>query len=440
MNGGTFEVGERKTRAGIYFRFTTSAEERVSAGSRGIVAIPVVLPWGVEKKVVRATNNKSVKDAFGLSSSNPHMKPFRDAKLNAETVLMYRVNSGEKAKAELGMDIEAVALYSGEHGNDITVSVQSSLEGDSKIEIVTLVEGKEVDRQTVESVADFETNNFIEFKGSGTPEETAGITLEGGSTDDPSNDDYMDFLDAIEHEHFDTIAMPVDDEEVQEAFAAYVKDLRDNQGVKIQGVGIKNSANYEGIIDVNNAPVLPDRTLSLEEIVYFVAGISAGATIRQSNTFRVYPGAIGVEPQFKSDEIEERLGKGQFLFTYDPRDRSVSIEQDINSLVGNSIFRKNKIMRILDGINNDITNDLKSIIKSRKESGEDIPANEDGKQVVLTAITIYMNTLQDSQAIKNFDPQDDIDINIIDGDSFYIDLAVQPVDSAEKFYLDVTVS
>ena len=33
------------------------------------------------------------------------------------------------------------------------------------------------------------------------------------------------------------------------------------------------------------------------------------------------------------DTIVERLGKGEFLFTFDARDKSVSVEKDINSLV-----------------------------------------------------------------------------------------------------------
>ncbi|MCY9327647.1 hypothetical protein MOE72_17695, partial [Bacillus spizizenii] len=40
MNGGTFTPGKEKERAGIYFNFKTTAENRVSAGERGTVALP----------------------------------------------------------------------------------------------------------------------------------------------------------------------------------------------------------------------------------------------------------------------------------------------------------------------------------------------------------------------------------------------------------------
>ncbi len=49
MNGGTFTQGKEKERAGIYFNFKTTAQERVSIGERGIVALPVASGWGKRK-------------------------------------------------------------------------------------------------------------------------------------------------------------------------------------------------------------------------------------------------------------------------------------------------------------------------------------------------------------------------------------------------------
>lgn len=52
MNGGTFTPGKEKDRAGIYFNFKTTAEERVSIRDRGTVALPVVMSWGEPKTFV----------------------------------------------------------------------------------------------------------------------------------------------------------------------------------------------------------------------------------------------------------------------------------------------------------------------------------------------------------------------------------------------------
>lgn len=50
MNGGTFTTGKEKERAGIYFNFKTTAQERVSLSERGTVALPVASSWGEAKR------------------------------------------------------------------------------------------------------------------------------------------------------------------------------------------------------------------------------------------------------------------------------------------------------------------------------------------------------------------------------------------------------
>lgn len=165
----------------------------------------------------------------------------------------------------------------------------------------------------------------------------------------------------------------------------------------------------------------------------------------QSLTFVEYEGAVDVLNRIDNDEIVERLSNGEFLFTYDSRDKSVSVEKDINSLTSltaekNKMFQKNKIVRVLDAINNDLTSQLKALIKSRKASGSDVPATNDGLQFVKTLITQYLSVLQDNGGITDFDSENDITIALNnDRDGFLIDLAVQPVDAAEKFYFNVEV-
>ncbi|BBP90933.1 hypothetical protein BsIDN1_45510 [Bacillus safensis] len=133
------------------------------------------------------------------------------------------------------------------------------------------------------------------------------------------------------------------------------------------------------------------------------------------------------------------------MFTFDARDRTVSVEKDINSLTSyttekNKTFGKNKIIRVLDAINNDLTRELKDLIKLRKANGNDIPASDDGLQLVKKLITQYLTQLQDGSGITGFDSETDIMITLNeDRDGFLIDLAVQPVDAAEKFYFNVEV-
>ncbi len=87
-----------------------------------------------------------------------------------------------------------------------------------------------------------------------------------------------------------------------------------------------------------------------------------------------------------------------------------------------------------------MTRELKALIKARKASGSDIPASDDGLQYVKTLIIQYMTALQEAGGITGFDSESDIAITLNeDRDGFLIDLAVQPVDAAEKFYFNVEV-
>ncbi len=447
MNGGTFTPGVEKERAGIYFRFVSAAKERLLAGERGTAALPLVLNWGPSKTFIEIANDNDVKKKVGLEPTDPSLLLLCEARKRAKVVKVFRVNDGEKATGEIGT-VTVTAKYGGTKGNEILIRVSENVLEPSKKDVITFLENTAVCKQTVESAAELQNNDWVEFNGEGELELTAGIKLTGGTDLEPINLDYTDFLAAAELEYFDTIGLPVDGkntEELKATFASFIKRVRDEQGIKIVGVVPNYSGDYEGIINVVNGVILPEKILSLAETVAWVTGASSGTTVNQSLTFVEYDGAIGVHPEFDHDEIIDRLEKGQFILTYDPRNKTVSVEKDINSFVTftkekNSKFSKNKFIRMIDAINNDISRELKQTIKELKNSGKDIPANDDGKQIVRTLITMYMNELQDGGAIQNFDSTEDISIETNEnGDGFLINIGVQDVDSVEKFYFGVEV-
>lgn len=440
MNGGTFTPGVEKDRPGIYFNFQLRAQERITTGGRGRAALPLVLSWGEPKKMFEISGEKDARNKLGVDITDPSMALLREAKKRSATVLVYRVNEGQKAKATLGETQNITAAYGGSKGNDIQIVIGSNVLDETKKDVKTFFGTREVDKQTVATFDELKANGYVSFEGTGPLSDTAGTKLSGGSDGAATSEDYIDFLGAAESEYFDTIGMPVDDDAVKTTFVSFVRRLREDQGLKIQGILPEYPANYEGITNVTNAVVLENRELTIPETVAWVTGASAGATLKQSLTFMEYEGAIDVKPRFDHDEIVSRLQKGEFLFTFNSRDKNVTVEQDINSLGGTSKMRKNKIIRILDAINNDITRSLREAIKNRKNTGEDIPANADGVQIVQTAIAIYMNKLQANGVIQNFDQAEDVVIEITSaGDGFLVNLGVQPVDSAEKFYFAVEV-
>ncbi|MCY8284895.1 phage tail sheath family protein [Bacillus inaquosorum] len=465
MNGGTFTVGKEKERAGIYFNFKTTAEDRVSVGERGTVALPIASSWGEVKKFISISSIEDLNKKVGLNIDDPSLLLLREAMKKASTVLLYRLTEGLRAQADISEGVKATALYGGTKGNDIIIRITENVIDSSKVDVTTYLDQSEVDKQTVSKAEELKANKLVEFTGKGdltvsipltgtAPEDvsgdlpaSSGIRLSGGTDKTPTNADYTAFLEAAETEYFDTIALPVEDnEQLKATFVAFIKRLRDNQGLKVQGVLSNYKGDNEGIINVTGGVLLEDGTeITPEKATAWVAGASAGATFNQSLTFVEYAGAVDVLTRLDNDQVIQRLANGEFLFTYDSRDKSVSVEKDINSLTSltaekNKMFQKNKIVRVLDAINNDLTSQLKVLIKSRKASGSDVPATNDGLQFVKTLITQYLSVLQDNGGITNFDSENDITIALnSDRDGFLIDLAVQPVDAAEKFYFNVEV-
>ncbi|PSB69509.1 phage tail sheath protein [Bacillus sp. LNXM12-2] len=447
MNGGTFTPGTEKKRPGIYFNFKTTAQQRITLGDRGTVALPITMSWGEPKTFISISGIEDLNKKVGLNIDDKSLLLFREAKKKAQTVLLYRLNEGEPAKAQISENFNVLANYGGQKGNEVTIQVTENVLDSSKRDVVTYVGTDIVDKQIVTDVKELKQNKYVSFSGEGEVTITAGVTLSGGKNGVPSVADYTAFLEEAETEYFDVIALPNNtSEQLKATFVAFVKRLRDDQGRKVQGVLPNYAANHEGIINVTSGVLLEDGTeITPAKATAWVAGASAGANFNQSLTFVEYEGAVDTLERLDNDQVEYRLSQGEFLFTFDARDRTVSVEKDINSLTSyttekNKTFGKNKIIRVLDAINNDLTFELKNLIKLRKANGNDIPASDDGLQLVKTLITQYLTQLQDGDGITGFDSETDITIALNeDRDGFLIDLAVQPVDAAEKFYFNVEV-
>ncbi|APT47395.1 phage tail sheath family protein [Bacillus safensis] len=447
MNGGTFTPDTEKKRPGIYFNFKTTAQQRITLGDRGTVALPITMSWGEPKTFIPISGIEDLNKKVGLNIDDKSLLLFREAKKKAQTVLLYRLNEGEPAKAQISENFNVLANYGGQKGNEVTIQVTENVLDSSKRDVVTYVGTDIVDKQVVTDVKKLKQNKYVSFSGEGEVTITAGVTLSGGKNGVPSVADYTAFLEAAETEYFDVIALPNNtSEQLKATFVAFIKRLRDDQGRKVQGVLPNYAADHEGIINVTSGVLLEDGTeITPAKATAWVAGASAGANFNQSLTFVEYEGAVDTLERLDNDQVEYRLSQGEFLFTFDARDRTVSVEKDINSLTSyttekNKTFGKNKIVRVLDAINNDLTRELKNLIKLRKANGNDIPASDDGLQLVKTLITQYLTQLQDGSGITGFDSETDITISLNeDRDGFLIDLAVQPVDAAEKFYFNVEV-
>lgn len=437
MAGGTFNT-QNKVRPGVYVNTVSEPKALGTVGERGVVALALTLPWGPEKQIVTVESGADTMGVLGYDINDPALLLVRESLKRAKTLLLYRLNSGDKATATAG-DLTITAKYSGVRGNAISIVVQSNIDDPTKFDVKTLVSGVVVDSQTVAEITELEANSWVTWSGTGDLTATAGVNLAGGTDGAVTNADHTAFLTALELLDFNTVGLTVDDATLKPLYTAFVRRLREDEGKKVQAV-VPNypAADYEGVISVKNGVVLSDRTiLTAAQAVAWVAGATAGATVSQALTYAAYDDAVDVAPRYTNSQIEAALLAGEFVFT--PSNGRAIVEQDINTLHTFTAdkgkqFRKNRVLRVLDGIANDLKTTFEAFYLGKVDN------NADGRNLLKSEIISYLNTLQAINAIQNFDAQSDVTIVAgNESDAVYAEIGAQPVDSIEKIYMKVRV-
>lgn len=441
MAGGTWTV-QNKVRPGVYINFVGDGGPLGSPGSRGIMTMPLTLAWGPSKQVLEINAGDDVSAVLGYDLTAPQLLLVKEAMKRASKLLLYRLNTGTKANVTVG-PLTVTAKHGGLRGNDLAVAIQTNVDDNTKSDVRVLLDGTAVWSATVTDIAALvgaPANDWVVFAGSGAFTATAGAPLVGGADGTVTNQDHTDYLGAVEVFDFQTIALPSADNTLKSVYTAFVKRLRETEGKKVQAV-LENypAADYEGIISVKNGVVLSDGTsLTAVQVTAWVAAATAAAEMNESLTYSAYDDAVDVSTRYTNSQIEAALLAGELVFVQN-NGRAI-IEQDINTLTSftpakGKQFSKNRVIRVLDGIGNDLKRIFESYYIGK------VSNNADGRDLFWGECAKYLNTLQENSAIQNFDSQ--TDISVVQGtnvDSVLAELRIQPVDSIEKIYMTVEVA
>lgn len=445
-------TAQSKIRPGAYVTFKSVSKAEITSGVRGIVAIPMELPWGDTANVIEVTAEEYVSgrvfEKLGINPTDAAAIPLREIFKNSAVALVGRLNTGAaKAKVEVTLGSNKVtfeAIYPGTLGNAITVSCVKNAVTNA-LELVATINGTEVDRQIVTTLSSYVRNPWFEIKytGTGDPafEEFAGSILTGGTDGSAvTSAQYTTFMNKCSVEIWNTMAIPSTDTTLPPLVKTYIQNLRENAGKKVQAVVYNYpTANYEGIISVDQGYMIGDEEVSYENFVAYVAGATAGASIVESNTFKVVEGATKILNLKDASTIEQGLQKGQLLLSM-RQDKAIVIEKDINTLhtftpEKSYVFSKNRIIRCLDDISTQISQIFETGYIGK------VSNDESGRTLFKGAVVGYLNDLQAQGAIQNFDSFTDIEVIAgNDIESVVCNVAVQPVDSMEKLYMTVVIS
>lgn len=436
LGGGVFSA-QNKVLPGTYINFVSAARASAILSDRGVAAMPFTGDWGPENQVfsldVEEFQTHAV-EYFGYDEKHPQTQMIRELFCHATKLYLYRLNSGT-VKAS---NTYATAKYGGSRGNALSIVVQDSPAGG--YDVTTLLDGAEMDAQTVETAAELIDNDYVTFKKDATLTISAGEPLTGGGDGQGrTGDNYQKFLKAIEPYSFHALGCNSGEKEVVDLFIAFTKRMRDEVGAKFQTVVYRaQNADYEGIVSVENKLLNVDEALFGEfSLVYWVTGLIAGCGVNQSNTNAVYDGAYQVDVSYTQEQLKESLKAGKFMLHQ--VDEQVRVLEDINTFVSftndkNEDFSSNQTVRVLDQIANDI-----AALFHTKYLGV-VPNDAAGRVSLWSDIVAHHRQMEQIRAIENFS---DDDVTVDRGNnkkSVVVTDSVTPVNAMSKLYMTVTVA
>lgn len=442
MAGGTWGT-QNKVRPGTYINFKARPQPLGSLGDRGIAAYPTALPWGDPTTVIVLDASEFMDKAqalIGFQATDSRIRHIAAAVSHARTVLLYRLGDSGSVKAKVTEgSLTATAKWGGTRGNDLMVVVRSNIDDPKLFDVITLLDGEEIDGQTVASIDELQPSDYIDWSGTGSLTATAGVKLAGGTDGTASGSDFSAALTAFEGYQFNVLGVPLIESTSKQLAAAYVRRQREEEGKKIQAVLVDYSnADYEGIISLQNSIITADgEKVPPEMLLYEIAAMQAAANVNESLTYRAIPNAVDVHPRLSNGETIAALRKGELVLT--AVNGTAVIEQDINTLTSftpekSRSFSKNRVVRVLDSVSNDIKRIFDNFYIGK------VSNNDDGRSLLKAEVVSYLLNLQGIGAIQNFDSQKDISVaQGNDADSVLIELSIQPVDSIEKIYMTVEV-
>lgn len=441
MAGGIFKLSQKEIRPGTYVNVVNGRQMTSAKPFSGIAMIPLIgYDWGPRDKWIHITAESpdAAKAQLGRSvyNENDHMTMLRLLLLNATEVWIYITGGGEKAKASVALEdgtATVAAKHPGALGNEIKiVSVANPLGG---FDVSLLLSGSEVELFEGISTLEELSSNYVDFVGKGKLTEFASLSLEGGTDSaEKTNASVSAFLDASEKIKFNCMAFPSKDESLIAALITKIRYIRNSIGWKCHAVVAETAADYEGIYNLTNSFAYEGRELPIEQAVSWVAGAAAAADYTTSLTYMTVTGATALVGEKSNERANEAIKAGETFFSLD-ESGNVILEYDVNSKVTFAQddpvdINKGRPCRVYDTMANEL---LLTFIPGK------FPNNSEGWDIMEGLGKAMLKQYLADGAIQNVDFDNDFLVDRAQSadDSVYINVGIQAVDSAEKYYFTV---
>ncbi len=469
-SGGTWQT-QNKIRPGAYINVVGVPKPLSQVGERGTVAVAMPLKWG--DKIIELTSQEFLSGEglikAGVQYTDSNYTPTVSAATvecapgfvlrlilqNASKVIIYRTNTlnASTAYKEFEDICQISAKFNGSFGNRISASIErQGTTGAYIYTLKTFIDGAPSGITKSSTLNDLVGDALvdIDWEDGAVWSDTLSTptSLTGGDDSDSLDPTWLsDAISEFYSRSWDVFVCETTSASDQSQIKSAIEDLRDNNGVKVQAIlynAALSTADYEGIVNVaqQTSYVLSSGdVVRPSQVVFYVAGITAGASLTVSNSGAVVTDAVdllGTDYPKTNEEISAALNEGKFVLSR-RADGEIVVEKDINSLhtltpKRGYIFTKQRPIRVLDTACNDI-----KLLWCKSYLGK-VSNDSAGRDVFKGDVIAYLNILQNIGAIQNFDPDVDVAISAGDDvDSVVVALWIQPVDSMEKLYLTINV-
>lgn len=447
LGGGTF-TAMNKILPGVYVNAQSTDLATLENSDRGILALPMLMSWGAEEKVITVTA-ETLKDEiscykiFGYPYSADEMKPIRDIFKGATKLLLYRANGGGTvAKLKQGETEVGEVKYAGARGNDINVQVDNSshvvttyigcvkVAEDSIGEDALKTYENDFVKIDIPSVTASDAETASEADTSTAAETVYSITASGGSDGTVTGETIKNFTEAIESYSYNVLCCPYTDGTIQETLIAFTKRARADLGLNAQIVISGASRGDSG----DESVVVLDRAQA--NAIYWVAGQLAGVQVGDSVTGMEYGGEYELETSYSKAQLEAHISNGVFVIhnvNGTPR-----VLKDINSLTTytekkSKLFSDNATIRVIDRISNDVGVVFAKYVYGKTKN------NDLGRTLLKSDIYDVLADIANTQAIEAVDLED-IKVEYASKNAVSVTIPVVLVGTIDQIYITVSIA
>lgn len=455
---GTFTIGEKKTRPGVYHRIENGGGVSTAGAVNGIGSGVIRANWGPLNEVVEFEPGTNVKTIFGSGQTQDLITEMFTG--GATSGFFVRAGEGgTQPKITLQGSEAAAGTITGAYVGDrkFTVTIRDSITSDLRECIIydgtaefvkVTFEPGENEPTALEAALKENTKDFIFTPDSGAKGPLAAVQQEefaAGTNPSVTTEAYSKAFDVLEPYTWNVICVDTEDTAVHALLAAYLDRIYAAGAYPMACVSEKMAIdletrltdaaafNNEKITYVLNSAV--DTSGSIYEgykAAARIGGMIASVPSNEALTHTVVSGMAGLAETLTNSQVEKALKKGCIVLTTN-KSGQVWIEQGINTLITPGATQDEgwkKIRRVKTRFEL-----MQRVDDTIDQLVGKVNNDTDGRATIIAAGQGVVNTMiREKKLLEGSQMVEDTN-NPPEGDSAWFLFSIDDIDSAEKIYL-----